>query len=72
MPGISIASSGPVWSVKLFGPNLPTETTHRLSRVGVDHRSRSSVALLRILLGYLDGPPVEFVLVDAARSLEAW
>ena len=46
LPGICIASDGPVQSVKLFSRVHPSELTD----VAVDSGSRSSVALLRILL----------------------
>jgi len=46
LPGICIASDGPVRTVKLFSRVHPSE----LSDVAVDSGSRSSVALLRILL----------------------
>jgi chorismate dehydratase len=69
--GVSIASVGPVWSVKLLGPVLPGAERHELRRVGVDFRSRSSVALLRILLGKLVGPEVDFERIDPLRELDS-
>ena len=46
LPGICIASDGPVRTVKLFSRVHPSQLTD----VAVDSGSRSSVALLRILL----------------------
>lgn len=46
VPGFGVASSGPVASVLLFH-RVPLE---RLTRIAVDHRSSTSVAMLGILL----------------------
>jgi chorismate dehydratase len=51
IPGIGIATCGPVGSVKLFCRVPPA----RLERVTVDQAARTSVALLRILLAELYG-----------------
>lgn len=69
--GVSIASVGPVWSVKLLGRELPAGDCHHLRRVGVDYRSRSSVALLRALLDMLHGPKVQFEPIDPMRELDS-
>ena len=46
LPDISIASHGPVRSIQLFS-RVPI---HKIQRIGIDTNSRSSVALLKILL----------------------
>lgn len=56
VPGICIASDGPVRTVKLFSRLAPA----RLSDVGVDSASRTSVALLRILLAERYGITPDF------------
>ncbi len=62
--GISIASDGPVWSVKLLSTKAPARGRHDLKRIGVDHRSCSSVALLRALLAQHKGPEPIFEEID--------
>ena len=47
VPGVSIASDGPVESVALFS----TAPTDRIRSIAVDTSSRTSVALLRVLCG---------------------
>lgn len=56
VPGIGIASSGPVRTVRLFG-RVPLES---MRDVAVDGRSRTSVALLRILLSERHGVTPDF------------
>ena len=56
VPGIGIAARGPVASVKLFTRVAPAT----LTRVVVDRASRTSVALLRILLAELHGIRPDF------------
>lgn len=56
VPGIGIASSGPVRTVRLFS-RVPFES---LRDVAVDGRSRTSVALLRILLSERNGVTPDF------------
>lgn len=67
--GVSIASQGPVWSVRLFARELPKGGRHNLRRVGVDYRSRSSVELLRLLCRELEGPEITFEPIDPATDL---
>ncbi len=69
--GLSISSDGPVWSVKLLTETPPRDGEHRLRRIGVDYRSRSSVALLRALLADLDGPVPELVEIDPSTDIAA-
>jgi chorismate dehydratase len=57
VPGIAIASRGPVRSVNLFH-NVPLES---IRRVALDASSRSSVALLRVLLHERLGREPEYV-----------
>ena len=56
VPGIGIASDGPVRTVKLFS-RVPFEA---LQYVAVDGRSRTSIALLRILLAECHGVTPDF------------
>ncbi|HXK61097.1 MAG TPA: menaquinone biosynthesis protein [Acidobacteriota bacterium] len=61
LPGIAIASKHEVRSV-LFVSRTPIE---KVSRVAVDRASRTSVALLRILLEkFYDNPGVEFITTE--------
>ena len=69
--GISIASDGPVWSVKLLGPAAPERGRHDLERIGVDYRSRSSVALLRALLMQYEGPDPVFEEIDPLTDIRS-
>ncbi|MCP4574634.1 MAG: menaquinone biosynthesis protein [bacterium] len=61
VPGCCIATRGEVASVRLFS-RVPRE---ELTRIAVDSGSRTSVALLRILLGEIDGTRPEFVVSNA-------
>lgn len=56
VPGIGIASNGPVRTVKLYS-RVPFESVRE---VAVDNRSRTSVALLRILLAERYGVTPDF------------
>ena len=56
LPGICIASDGPVHTVKLYSRVTP----EKLGRVAVDSGSRTSVALLRILLAERYGVTPDF------------
>ncbi|HZL84202.1 MAG TPA: menaquinone biosynthesis protein [Candidatus Krumholzibacteria bacterium] len=56
LPGICIASNGPVHTVKLYSKVTP----EKLGRVAVDSGSRTSVALLRILLAERYGVTPDF------------
>ena len=56
VPGIGIASDGPVRTVKLFSRVAPES----LQNVAVDGRSRTSIALLRILLSERYGVTPDF------------
>ena len=56
MPGVCIASDGPVRTVKLFSRVHP----EKLTNVAVDSGSRTSVALLRILLSERFGVTPDF------------
>ncbi len=72
VPGIGIASDGPVRTVKLYS-RVPFESLHD---VAVDGRSRTSVALLRILLSERFGVTPDFYshradLPDMLRAHEA-
>jgi chorismate dehydratase len=64
VPGIGIASDGPVRTVKLYS-RVPFES---LRDVAVDARSRTSVALLRILLAERYGVFPDFYSHRADRS----
>jgi chorismate dehydratase len=66
LPGIGIAADGAVGSVKLFTRSAPAQIT----RVAVDRGSRTSVALLRILLAERFGiRPDFFAVKPTAASL---
>lgn len=68
VPGVAIATRGPVDSVKLFSRKPPTEIAH----VAVDRGSRTSVALLRILFADLyDVQPDFRVVVPQVETLLA-
>jgi chorismate dehydratase len=69
IPGICIASDGDVRTVKLFSRVHPAQ----LGSVGVDTASRTSVALLRILLGERFGVTPDFhsLTADLRRMLQA-
>ena len=69
IPGIGIASDGDVRTVKLFSRVHPAQ----LGSVGVDPASRTSVALLRILLGERFGVTPDFhsLTADLRRMLQA-
>ena len=60
VPGVAIACRGPVASVQMFH----TGAVAGLKRVRVDRGSRSSVALLRILLREVHGIEPEFLEVE--------
>jgi len=60
VPGVSIATGGPVDSVKLFASVPPPEIRH----VAVDRGSRTSVALLRVLFAELWGVEPDFKVVE--------
>lgn len=57
VPGIAIGSRGPVDSVKLFH-DVPAE---KIESVAVDRGSRTSVALMRVLLSRLHGVDAELI-----------
>lgn len=59
IPGVAIATGGPVDSVKLFAKVAPPEIRH----VDVDRGSRTSVALLRVLFAELWGVEPDFHVV---------
>jgi len=56
VPGVALATGGPVDSVKLFASVPPPEIRH----VAVDRGSRTSVALLRVLFAELWGVEPDF------------
>jgi chorismate dehydratase len=60
VPGVSIATGGPVDSVKLFASVPPPEIRH----VAVDRGSRTSIALLRVLFAELWGVEPDFKVVE--------
>ncbi len=62
VPGMAIATTGPVDSVKLFSRVAPSA----IGRVQVDKGSRTSVALLRILLAELHGIRPDFYVGEPA------
>src|SRR5277367_3189371 len=57
VPGVCIASRGPVKSILLFS-KVPTE---KIKSIAVDTSSRTSVALLRILMKKIEKTEPEFV-----------
>ena len=59
VPGIALATGGPVDSVKLFARVPPPEIRH----VAVDRGSKTSVALLRVLFAELWGVEPDFKVV---------
>jgi chorismate dehydratase len=69
VPGIAIASRGPVRSVRLFYRG----SLESIRRVALDTSSRTSVALVRILLRERLGADPEYVAMgpDVGRMLEA-
>jgi chorismate dehydratase len=60
VPGVSIATGGPVDSVKLFASVSPPDIRH----VAVDRGSRTSIALLRVLFAELWGVEPDFKVVE--------
>ncbi len=65
VPGFSIAAKGPVKTVLLFSKR-PIE---EIETVAVDHRSRTSVSLLRVLLAEFYGKEVEFAITPDVHTL---
>lgn len=68
VPGVSIATGGPVDSVKVFAKVPPPEIRH----VAVDRGSRTSVALLRVLFAELWNvePDFKVAVPDVATLLD--
>ncbi len=64
VPGICIASHGPVRTVKVFS-KVPIEEA---STIAVDRGSRSSVAMLRVLLAEVHGRFPDFHIVEPRRD----
>ena len=60
VPGVALATGGPVDSVKLFASVPPPEIRH----VAVDRGSRTSVALLRVLFAELWGVEPDFKVAE--------
>lgn len=64
VPGFSIAALGPVKTVLLFSKRKIGE----VETVAVDHRSRTSVSLLRVLMAEFYKKEVEFVITRDVRN----